>query len=102
MHDSDSVTGPERTGSGFGQRQVALQHVDGVLLEGEDGAIIQHAKEGNQPEAEARQNLANVADLERVVLFFGFASLGVKFLVHKEINDEHYQGDAEQHHAKLD
>ena len=37
LHDGDARRGPERTGIGGGQREIALQHVDGVLLEGEDG-----------------------------------------------------------------
>ena len=100
MDDGDGVASPEGTFGRQSQGQVALQHVNGILLEREDGAVIQYAEQGDQPEAEARQDFADVGNLERVVFLFGFTSLTVEFLVHEEVDDEHDQGDAEEHHAE--
>ena len=60
---------------GRSERQIALQHVDGIFLEWENGAVVKHAEQGNQPETEARQDLADVGNLERVVFFFSFSCL---------------------------
>ena len=82
--------------------KVALQHVDGILLEGEDSRIVKHAQKSNNPEAAVGENLSKVGNLEWVVFLFCFTSLRIKFLVHEEVDDEHDQGDAKQHHAELD
>ena len=43
--DGQALTGPERVGIYLSEREVALQHVDGILLEGEDGAVVEHAQQ---------------------------------------------------------
>ena len=100
LHDGSRRTCPERAFGSRSERQVALQHVDGIFLEGEDGTIIEHAEQGHQPESEAGEDLAQVANLEWVVFFLSLAGLSVEFLVHEEIDDEHDEGDAEEHHAE--
>ena len=85
-----------------GQRQVALEHVHRILLEREDGGVIEHAQQGDQPEAEAREDGADVLDPERIVLLLRFAGLAVELAVHEEIGDEHDQADAQEHNAEGD
>ena len=102
LHDGDGLTGPERPGGGLRQGKVALEHIHGIFLEREDRRIVEHAEEGDKPETKAGKDLADVLDLERIVLLLGLAGLAVEFLVHEEIGDEHDQGDAEQHHAEGD
>ena len=98
--DGQTLAGPERVGINLGERQVALQHVHGILLEGEDGAVVEHAQQRYQPETLVGQDLANVAYLERIVLLLGLARLLIELAVHEEVNDEHDQGDAHQNDAK--
>ena len=100
LHDGHRVAGPERVGIRCRQRQVTLQHIDGVLLEGEDSRIVEHAEQGDNPETAVAEDLANVADLEWVVLLLSLTCLCIEFLVHKEVDDSHNQGDAHQHHTE--
>ena len=79
------------------ERKVALEHVHSILLEGEDGRIVQYAEQGDKPEAHAGEDLPEVADLERIFLLFCLAGLCVEFPVHEEVDDEHHQGDADQY-----
>ena len=62
LDNGHRLAAPEGARVGRIQRQVALQHVDGIFLEGEDGAVVKHAQQGNQPETKAGENLADVAD----------------------------------------
>ena len=100
LHDGDIVLCPERTGSRRCQRQVALQHVDGILLEGENRAVVEHAQQGDKPETAAREDLPQVADAEGVVLLLSLAGLRVQLSVHEEIDHTHDEGNAHQHHAE--
>lgn len=58
LHDGHLAAGPEGTLLGGVERQVALQHVDGIFLEGEDGAVVEHAEQSHEPETEAGEDLA--------------------------------------------
>ena len=100
LDDCDGVAGPERVGRKLGEREVALEHVNGVLLEGEYGRIVEHAEQGHEPESAAAQDVADVAYLKRVVLLFGLAGLLVKLLVHEEVDDEHDERYHQEHHAE--
>ena len=51
LHDGHRGACPEGIGVNLGEGEVALEHVDGILLEGEDGRIIEHAEQGYNPEA---------------------------------------------------
>ena len=95
------ATAPIGGGVGFDEGEVALEHIHGVFLEGEDGAVVKHAEQSHEPKSETGENLAKVADFERIVLLFGLAGLFVEFSVHKEIDDEHHKGDAQQHHTEF-
>ena len=81
LDDGHAGAGPEGVGRRLGERQVALEHVHRILLEREDGGVVQHAQQGDEPESAVGQDLADVADLERIVLLLGLAGLGVQFLV---------------------
>ena len=74
--------------------QVALQHVDGILLEGENGTIVQHTQQGDKPESARGKYLSKVLDAERVVFFLGFTCLGIEFLVHHKVDNGHDEGNA--------
>ena len=100
LHHGDGVACPEGVGVDSVEREVALQHVDGVLLEGEDGGIVEHAKKGYEPEAAARKNLSQIFELEGVVFLLSLAGLGVEFAVHEEVDDKHDEGNHEEHHTK--
>ena len=102
LDDGDVAARPEGAGVRRREGQVALEHVDRILLEREDGAVVQHAEQGHDPESAVGKDLADVADLERVVLLLGLAGLAVELLVHEEVDDGHDEGDAEQHHAEGD
>ena len=77
-----------------------MQHVDGILLEGEDGAVVEHAEQGDNPETAVAEDLADVGYLERIVLLFSLASLCIEFLVHEEIYDGHDESDTHQYHTE--
>ena len=96
LHDGHAAAGPVGVFGRSSEGEVALQHVDGVLLEGEDGRIVEHAEQGNEPETAGGKNLAEVLDAERVVLLFCLAGLCVETLVHEEIDDEHDEGNHQQ------
>ena len=96
----DSLAGPERPGGGFGQGEVALQHIHGIFLEREYRRIVKDAEKGHEPETEAGEDLANVRDLERVVFLLGLTGLAVELLVHEEICNEHDKGDAKKHDSE--
>ena len=98
LDDGDTTASPETFARI--EREVALQHIHRVFLERENGAVVEHTKEGYQPETTGREDLANVGNFEGIVFFLGFAGLGIQFLVHKEIDDEHHQRDAKEHHAE--
>ncbi len=100
LHHDHRVGSPERVGGDVGESQVALQHVDGILLEWEDGRVVEHAEQSHEPEARRGEDLAEVAQLEGVVFLFLGAGLGVKLLVHKEIDDKHDEGNHQEHHAE--
>ena len=102
LHPGHRLASPIGARLGRIERQVALQHIDGILLEREDGAIVKYAKQGHQPESEAGEDLAEVTDFEGVVLLFSFTGLGIEFLVHEEVDNEHHESDAEQHHTEGD
>ena len=76
--------------------QVALQHVDGILLEWEDCTVVEYAKQGNNPEHAERENLANVGNLEWVVLLL-LSTLSVEFLIHETV---YYEADKADAHKK--
>ena len=100
MQDGYRRTGPERIAAGLGQGEVALQHIHRILLEGEDGAIVEHAEQGHEPETAIAKNLADVADFERIVLLLSLTSLCIELLVHEEVDDGHDEGDAQQYHTE--
>ena len=80
--------------------QVALQHVDGILLEGEDGRVVEHAQQRYQPEHLAREDIFEVRDFEGIVfLFAAFAHLLLEFLVHEGVGDETDEADGQQNHG---
>ena len=91
---------PEGTFLGGIKGEVALQHINSILLEGEDGAIVEYAQQGHEPEAKAGEYLAQVGNLEGVVLLFGLACLSIQLLIHKEVNDGHDEGDTQKYDAK--
>ena len=101
LNNCHFVATPEGVRVSSIERQVALQHVDGIFLEGEDGAIVEHAQQGNEPETKAGENLANIFHLEGVVFLLSLTGLAVELLVHEEVGDEHDEGDAEQHDSEL-
>ena len=83
--------------------KVALQHVGTVTLEGEDGRIVEHAEQSNNPEHLRREYLAEVAELElflRVGSLFCYAHLLVECLVHEGEDDEGDEADEEEHGAE--
>ena len=51
LHDGHRWRSPERVGGHLCEREVTLQHVYGILLEGEDGRIVEHAEQRHEPEA---------------------------------------------------
>ena len=51
-------------------------------------------------ESTVRQYGADIADLEGIVLLFGFAGLRIELAVHEEIDYGHYEGDAQKHHSE--
>ena len=102
LNDGNRIATPEGVGVGGGERQVALEHVDGIFLEGEDSAVVEDAEEGDEPESEAGEDLAKVTEFEGVILLLSLTGLSVEFLIHEEIGDEHDEGDAEEHDTELD
>ena len=100
LDDGHGAATPEGVRICLGEREVALQHIHCIFLERENGAVIKHAKQSHQPETAGREDLADIGNLEGIVFFLGFASLGIQFLVHKEIDDEHHQRDAKEHHTE--
>ena len=100
MYHRNRGTGPERFRVNLGKRKVALKHVYRILLEREDCRVIENAKQRYEPKAAARQYFAEIADLERIVFFFRLTGLGIEFLVHEEINNEHYEGYHQQNNSE--
>ena len=96
----DRVGSPERICIRGYQCQVALQHVHGIFLEGENSAVIKYAEQSYQPETTRGENLSEVADFEGVVLLFCLTSLCVELLVHDEVNDGHDECNAHQYDTK--
>ena len=100
LDDGHRAAAPEGVDVGLCKREVALQHVHGIFLEREDGAVIEHAKQSHQPETTGGEDLADIGHFERIVLLFSLTGLSIQFFVHEEVNDEHHQGNAEEHHAE--
>ena len=94
------IRAPEGRRIGRGQRDVALKHIYGIFLEGEDCRVIEYAEKCHQPEAERREDFAKVGNLEGVIFLFSLTCLSVKLAVHEEIDDEHYQGNHQQYYAE--
>ena len=77
-----------------------MKHVYCIFLEWENGRIIKHTKQCNEPETTTGENLSEVADFEWIILFFSFTSLCIEFLIHEEINDKHDECDGKENHTK--
>ena len=95
----------ENVGCGLGRyAEVALQHVGGEALEGEDGRIVEHAEERDDPEHLAAQDVLQVADLELLLAAASAPAvetqLFVQFAVHEGEDHERQQADQQQHGAE--
>ena len=84
--------------------EVALQHVRGETLEGEDRRVVEHAEHGDDPEDLAAEYFAEVADAEllfRAVVAFGVESqLFVQLAVHERKDHVGQQADQQQQGAE--
>ena len=94
------IARPKRTYRTRVKREVALKHIDRIFLERENSRVIKHAKQRHHPEAKRTENLSEIGNLERIVLFLSLSRLRIKLLVHKEINDKHNQGHHQEHHSE--
>lgn len=76
--------------------EVALEHVGGIALEGEDCRVIEHAEHGDYPEEFARQDVLDVGNLEFLVgrILGGGSFLGGNLMVETGVHEcEHDIGN---------
>ena len=102
LDNGHRIGSPEGIRGHLRKHQIALQHIDRILLEGENGRIVQHAQQGYQPETTARKDTSQVADFKGIILLLGLTCLRIQLLVHKEVYDKHDQSYHQQYHAESD
>ena len=105
-HGQDGEDAEQAGGRGGVDLQGLLEEVRRIALEREDGAVVQHAQQGHNPEHLALEDGAEVAHVEfvlRGLLVRGEAGgdqLLVELRVHEGEDDEVQQADAEQRAAE--
>ena len=77
-----------------------MEHVHGILLEGEDSRVVKYTEQCHEPEAAGGEYLSKVPDAERVILLLSLACLCVELAVHDEIDDGHDECDTHEYHAE--